>query len=294
MRGKDLLECMEYIDDALIEEALNPTVASYKNRSAAKWAMAVACMMAVGISATVFWSHQNVNVNLKQDSNDIVAQTDIVDNYRNQSDAGRTAETGFAMGIEEDASNSITSVTENNTSEGAKAKSMDDQTAVKSNMESLEIQKETKLADLEMQEDTKTAYKVIHDYYEEKDTSEYCYSAPEKGTVLCYHYLQETINYYATQESTTDTADDMIYAYQVAIDIYGDIETIDGIQYEDLYHSDAGNLLIEQEYRRLIDLGYAVRLSEDFQLTGVFTKTEIDTFSAAPEYGYVFRFENES
>jgi len=23
MRGKDLLECMEYIDDALIEEALN-------------------------------------------------------------------------------------------------------------------------------------------------------------------------------------------------------------------------------------------------------------------------------
>lgn len=294
MRGKDLLECMEYIDDALIEEALNPTVVSYKNRSAAKWAMAVACMMAVGISATVFWSHQNVNVDLKQNSNDIVAQTDIVDNYRNQSDAGRTAETGFAMGIEEDASNSITSVTENNTSEGAKAKSMDDQAAAKSNMESLEMQKETELADLKMQEETKTAYKVIHDYYEEKDTLEYCYPAPEKGTVLCYHYLQETINYYATQESTTDAADDTIYAYQVAIDIYGDIETIDGIQYEDLYHSDAGNLLIEQEYRRLIDLGYAVRLSEDFQLTGVFTKTEIDTFLIAPEYGYVFRFENES
>lgn len=65
-------------------------------------------------------------------------------------------------------------------------------------------------------------------------------------------------------------------------------------KYEDLYHSNVGNLLIEQEYRRLIDLGYAVRLSEDFQLTGIFTKAEIDTFLTSPEYGYVFRFENES
>jgi len=256
MRGKDLLQCMAYIDDALIEEALNPAIVSHKNKSAAKWAMAVACVMAVGISATAFWSHQNVNVDLKQDGNDIAAQTDIVDNYRDQSDTGRTAETGLVMGIEEDASNSITSVTENNISESAKAESMEDQVAAKSNMESLEIQKETKLADLEVQKETKTAYKVIHDYYREKDTSEYCYPAPEKGTVLCYHYLQEAINYYETQESTIDAVDNTIYAYQVVIDIYGDMETIDGIQYEDLYHFDAGNLLIEQEYRRLIDLGY--------------------------------------
>lgn len=114
MRGKDLLQCMECIDDALIEEALNPAIVSHKNKSAAKWAMAVACVMAVGISATAFWSHQNVNVDLKQDGNNIAAQTDIVDNYRDQSDTGRTAETGLVMGIEEDASNSITSVTENN------------------------------------------------------------------------------------------------------------------------------------------------------------------------------------
>lgn len=47
MRGKDLLQCMECIDDALIEEALNPAIVSHKNKSAAKWAMAVACVMAV-------------------------------------------------------------------------------------------------------------------------------------------------------------------------------------------------------------------------------------------------------
>lgn len=294
MRGKDLLECMAYIDDALIEEALNPTIVSRKNKPAAKWVMAAVCVIVVGISATAFWSHQNVNVDLKQDSNDIVAQTDMIDPSKNQGAVGRTAETRLAKEIEEDTSNSIAPAAQYDISKDAKTESMEDQAAAKSNMESLEMQKETKLADLEVQEETKTAYKIVHDYYGEKDASEYCYPTPEKGTVLCYHYLQETINYYATQENTTDVIDNRIYAYQVVIDIYGDVETIDGMQYQDLYYSDAGNLLIEQEYRRLIDLGYTVRLSEDFQLTGVFTKAEIDTFSAASEYGYVFRFENES
>lgn len=295
MRGKDLLECMAYIDDALIEEALNPRIISHKGKPAAKWVMAVACVIVVGISATAFWSHQNVNVDLKQDSNHIVAQTDIIDSSKEQSAVGRrAAETGLAMEMEEDKANSIAPAAQHDISKDARTESMEDQAAAKSNMESLEMQKETKLADLEVQEETKTAYKVVHDYYKEKDTSEYCYPAPEKGTVLCYHYLQETINYYTTQENATDAIDNRIYAYQIVIDIYGDVETVDGMQYQDLYASNAGNLLIEQEYRRLIDLGYMVRLSEDFQLTGVFTKAEIDTFSAASEYGYVFRFENES
>lgn len=54
MRGKDLLECMAYIDDALIEEALNPRIISHKGKPAAKWVMAVACVIVVGISATAF------------------------------------------------------------------------------------------------------------------------------------------------------------------------------------------------------------------------------------------------
>ncbi len=78
------------------------------------------------------------------------------------------------------------------------------------------------------------------------------------------------------------------------IDLYGEISTANDTQYEDLYHTEAGNALIEQEYQRLINLGYAVNLSEDFQLTGIFTKAEIDTFQAAPEFGYIFRFGNES
>lgn len=60
MRGKDLLECMEQIDDALVEEALEPAVFPRRNAKAVKWGMAAACVVVLGISATAFWSHQNM------------------------------------------------------------------------------------------------------------------------------------------------------------------------------------------------------------------------------------------
>ena len=72
------------------------------------------------------------------------------------------------------------------------------------------------------------------------------------------------------------------------VDLYGESEG--AFIHRD---SDNGSEVIEQEYRRLAALGYAVRLSEDFQLTGTFTKVEIETFQASPEYGYTFRFASE-
>ena len=66
MRGKALLECMAYIDDKLIEEALNPPSIPHeknlneknKNNIFKKWRMAAACVLVLGVSATAFWSHQ--------------------------------------------------------------------------------------------------------------------------------------------------------------------------------------------------------------------------------------------
>ncbi len=40
MRGKDLLECMEQIDDALVEEALEPAFFPRINAKAVNWCMA--------------------------------------------------------------------------------------------------------------------------------------------------------------------------------------------------------------------------------------------------------------
>ena len=59
MRGKDLLECMEQIDDVLVEEALEPAAFPRRKITASKWGMAAACAVVLAISATVFWPHQN-------------------------------------------------------------------------------------------------------------------------------------------------------------------------------------------------------------------------------------------
>lgn len=290
MRGKDLLECMEYIDDTLIEEALNPAGSPHNKNSMVKnWSLAAACVIMLCIFATAFWSHQKQQKIEYTEEPDLAVQMDSVSN-----DAGdlslpaeRTSGGTLAQSAATDTDLNPAD-RDNETEKAIEDKALSMQTPVHAE----QYDEAEKGAIVE--EKLKTAYTVLSDYYGEKDDAVYDYPMPEKGALLCYHYLQETINYYTKQGKAADSVDGTIYAFQVVIDLYGDIETAEGIRYEDLYYTEKGHTLIEQEYRRLIDLGYAVRLSEDFQLTGTFTKTEIDTFQAAPEYGYVFRFEGES
>lgn len=290
MRGKDLLECMEYIDDTLIEEALNPAGSPHNKNSMVKnWSLAAACVIMLCIFATAFWSHQKQQKIEYTEEPDLAVQMDSVSN-----DAGdlslpaeRTSGGTLAQSAATDTDLNPAD-RDNETEKAIEDKALSMQTPVHAE----QYDEAEKGAIVE--EKQKTAYTVLSDYYGEKDDAVYDYPMPEKGALLCYHYLQETINYYTKQGKAADAVDGTIYAFQVVIDLYGDIETAEGIRYEDLYYTEKGHTLIEQEYRRLIDLGYAVRLSEDFQLTGTFTKTEIDTFQAAPEYGYVFRFEGES
>lgn len=290
MRGKDLLECMEYIDDTLIEEALNPAGSPHNRNSMVKnWSLAAACVIMLCIFATAFWSHQKQQKIEYTEEPDLAVQMDSVSN-----DAGdlslpaeRTSGGTLAQSAATDTDLNPAD-RDNETEKAIEDKALSMQTPVYAE----QYDEAEKGAIVE--EKLKTAYTVLSDYYGEKDDAVYDYPMPEKGALLCYHYLQETINYYTKQGKAADSVDGTIYAFQVVIDLYGDIETAEGIRYEDLYYTEKGHALIEQEYRRLIDLGYAVRLSEDFQLTGTFTKTEIDTFQAAPEYGYVFRFESET
>ncbi len=290
MRGKDLLECMEYIDDTLIEEALNPAGSPHNKNSMVKnWSLAAACVIMLCIFATAFWSHQKQQKIEYTEEPDLAVQMDSVSN-----DAGdlslpaeRTSGGTLAQSAATDTDLNPAD-RDNETEKAIEDKALSMQTPVYAE----QYDEAEKGAIVE--EKQKTAYTVLSDYYGEKDDAVYDYPMPEKGALLCYHYLQETINYYTKQGKAADAVDGTIYAFQVVIDLYGDIETAEGIRYEDLYYTEKGHTLIEQEYRRLIDLGYAVRLSEDFQLTGTFTKTEIDTFQAAPEYGYVFRFESET
>lgn len=259
--------------------------------------MAAACVLVLGVSATAFWSHQQQKHTPHTDNIEIADQMDSVSKdtgdrpKMHHNDTGMPAESTatdtdlYTAGTEQDKEKSIEDAMEDKAS------------AKQDSVYAEQYDEENGAADdrqFTIEESRKTSYIILRDYYGEKDASVYDYPAPQKGTLLCYHDLQETINYYTKLENSAASVEDTIYAYQVVIDLYGDIETANGTQYKELYYINEGHTMIEQEYRRLIDLGYAVRLSEDFQLTGTFTKTEIDTFPLAPEYGYVFRFESET
>ncbi len=307
MRGKDLLECMEYIDDALIQEALEaPANVLYRNKTKrfGKWGVAAACIAMIGISVSAFWLHQDAQEeysgNAGADTASPIAMDATVAN-----DSGGEGSTTENMPAE----NNMASDTQTDMVAGgqgtAGSDAMADNTDTKQSTEEAsasfkdyaattgELQDQSR--DIVETETERLSYTVVRDYYGEKDNSVYDYPVPGKGDYFCSHYLQETIAYYTAQENALDTADSPVYAYEVVIDLYGDVEKDDdrGIHYEQLNMLDTGSVKIEQEYRRLAELGYAVKLSEDFQLTGTFTKIEFDTFQASPEYGYIFRFANE-
>jgi len=304
MRGKDLLECMEYIDDALVEEALEPTAFPCRNNIIAKWSMAAACVVVLGISATAFWSHQNIREDHTESAGEDMASPAAMNtaaageggNAQNLQESTQ-AETSITKDVQTDGMTVDEGVKSGAATAGKTDTAMQDADSGKDSATAVTELRDGLLTKEAAEEEVKKfSYTVISGYYGEKDDLVYDYPVPKKGEFFCYHYLQETMEYYAEQEKAVQTADSPIYAYDVVIDLYGDIEIEGGkdVEYGDLSeYISTGSEMIEQEYRRLIELGYAVRLSEDFQLTGTFTKVELDTFQALPEYGYTFRFADE-
>lgn len=324
MRGKDLLECIEQIDDALVEEAMDPAAVPCRDRTResknifVKWGMAAACVIVIGVSATAFWSHQDIKEGQSGGVGDTAAPIAMTGS-NNSTDspsegsltAGAVAENAQADAaadsdmdsFDNSASSELcalpTAEEASRSDSGNDSVSRDSTADAASGAESTDVKDQGIVEELKLEKETaKLAYTIISDYYDEKEDSVYDYPVPGKGEFFCYHYLKETMEYYAEQEKEAGTADCPMYAYDVVIDIYGDIDKggSEGTHYDCLSmqnNSIAGSDMIEQEYRRLSELGYAVRLSEDFQLTGTFTKEELDTFQASPEYGYTFRFANE-
>lgn len=288
MRGKDLLECMEHIDDALIEEALHPVIAPRQHIRTARWGAVASCLFVAGISAAAFWSYWNIREEDSGGINNEVAMSMTAEYSTDVSAEGA----GSINEKNQPAEASVGSAQPDGMEDKAESERKD---AVMDDLASGDTATEKTESDNAGVEDMKSAtqealkinYTEIHDY----SAAGSAYSddvVPEKGTVLYYQRLQKAIEYYSAQEK--DATD---YAYAVVIELFGDIGTDTVSHYVHLNQTDDGNELVEQEYRRLIELGYSVRLSEDFLLMGTFTKEEFDTFDACPEYGYVFRFEND-
>lgn len=283
---------MEYIDDALVEEALQPAAFPHRNRVMAKWGMMAACAAVIGISVTAFWFHQNIKeVHIENQVEGTAAADDSgsTDDAKDQTTAAGAGD-GMAGGV--DSGDSSADSTDSGSMDTFTQGTIEDSAApVEQNAGAEAGRQEGAIESAkegELTEAKQCSYKVISDYYGEKDGSAYDDLVPEQGKSSCSQYLQETMNYYEDRENTDRTTDSPIYAYDVVVDLYGESEG--AFIHRD---SDNGSEVIEQEYRRLAALGYAVRLSEDFQLTGTFTKVEIETFQASPEYGYTFRFASE-
>lgn len=293
---------MEYIDDALVEEALQPAAFPHRNRVVAKWGMMAACAAVIGISVTAFWFHQNIKeVHIENQVEGTAAADDSgsTDDAKDQTTAAGAGD-GMAGGVDSGDSSAGSTDSGDSSADSTDSGSMDTFTQgtiedsaapVEQNAGAEAGRQEGAIESAkegELTEAKQCSYKIISDYYGEKDGSAYDDLVPEQGKSSCSQYLQETMNYYEDRENTDRTTDSPIYAYDVVVDLYGESEG--AFIHRD---SDNGSEVIEQEYRRLAALGYAVRLSEDFQLTGTFTKVEIETFQASPEYGYTFRFASE-
>lgn len=294
MRGTELLEDMEFISDVLIEEAM--IVQSEQKGHGfwhQRWGTMAACITVAAVSAAVFWTHSRADVVKEESKEDISINTS--EDYDVALEAEMASE-DLTGNLSSDERSDIDS--ESNTMKEAQNEdahtniSFDDNTAA-------DLKSHSTQTDNIPEADMIT---IIIDEFPPKQMQQsgkqggaVCYKAPEKGEWFYYIQLQRALEYYDGAQNTMDVINSPVYAYQVIVEVFGD-RTEDESKtavYGILAGSDSGKKLLMEEYQRLLGLGYQVSLSEDYQLTGVFTKEELDNFKASSDYGYTFGFESE-
>ena len=123
--------------------------------------------------------------------------------------------------------------------------------------------------------------------------SEVCYKAPSKGSFMIWLGLEKAIDYYDNANNTIELEYPENYLYLVAIDVFGDVTRNGETVYEELRFSEEGKEKLYQEYERMLEAGVDVSLSEDYALTGLLNREEIEGFAPCADYGYAFRLVTE-
>ena len=123
--------------------------------------------------------------------------------------------------------------------------------------------------------------------------SEVCYKAPSKGSFMIWLGLEKAIDYYDNANNTIELEYPENYLYLVAIDVFGDVTENGETVYEELRFSEEGKGKLYQEYERMLEAGLEVSLSEDYELTGLLNREEIEGFAPCADYGYAFRLVTE-
>lgn len=279
MRGKDLLKCMEYIDDALIQEA-NTCYIQEKTKTfpfyIRKWNAMIACVLCVfiiGITITIIQPWDQFS---KKD-NSTAEQIGL-----------------FSGGLpQEEAKNEFTDKVNDEAPENDMPINMDDGNIENSALpkQSMDATYEKETGDevnIENIQDSlslpsRENYQIIDSYGSKKDKI-ICYGASEKGT---YHYHE-----FLKQEIENHKGENVLYHVVVVVFAdKGDNEESNYyvLNFNDSSNSSAENDLLSQELTRLKEVGYDVE-KVDYNIMGYFTQEELEQFVPDKNYGYLFTF----
>lgn len=303
MKGRQLLDAMAYIDDALIEEAApllekeHPDAAVLEGKRR-KWKRIteLAAVFVVAVVALWVWNRGIISQErtvLEQEQNAGAYDSgDSVSGYalaENAPGIAPIAEQKEDNGVEEAAF-----------SENLDAGGVMISGGIAADTESVREQDtEDGIDDLAQELKGNAIVRIIDEFHL---SSEYCYKLPEKGNCIISIGLKTAIDYYDNEQNTIESEKPDSYLYHVTIDVFGEMDydcdetDCDGVPsaMEELRFSEEGKEKLYQEYERMLSEEFNVSLSEDYQLTGTLSREEIEDFEPYPDYGYVFRLIKES
>lgn len=290
MRGKDLLKCMTYIDDGLIQEASTSYILE-KTKTfpfyIRKWNAMIACVLCVfiiGITVTIIqpWNQysskndsagQNIDFYLEGLSEE-EAESEFTDKANGKPAEDLNKE--VANDVPEEAFKEEASFA------NQELEKLPDDTHKLNDQSSIQSFG-SKEALLERREN----YQIIDSNSGDNDIK-YCYGVSEKGTYNFHALLQTEIENHKGEN----------VLYYVTVIVFGDIKNEnEETSYYALYYNDSSdrtkeNDLLNQEFERLKETGYDVEKGNR-NIKGYFTQQELDKFTPDNNLGYLFTFEND-
>lgn len=296
MKGRQLLDAMAYIDDALIEEAAplpenEFTDAANLAGKRRKWKKITGCAAVFVVAVVALWvwnsgiTSQERTV-LEKEPN--VGTCDLGESGNGYASAENAHGIAPIAEQKEDAVVEDAAFSQNLDAGGAMVSG-----GIAADTESVREQNtEDGIDDLAQESKGNAIVRIINEFHM---PGEFCYKSPEKGNCIICAGLKAAIDYYDNGNNTVELAKPESYLYHVVIDVFGETN-YDGTggAMEELRFLEEGKEKLYQEYERMLLEGLNVSLSEDDQLTGILSREEIEDFEPYPDYGYVFRLINES
>lgn len=296
MKGRQLLDAMAYIDDALIEEAA-PLLEKEHTDAAdlvgirRKWKRITECAAVFAVAVVALWvwksgiaPHERTVLEKEQDA----GAYDLGVSVNGYAFAENAPNEAPIAAQKEDAGVEDAAFSENLVIGGAMVSG-----GIAADTESVREQNtEDGIDDFAQESKGDVFVKIIDEF---QLPAEVCYASPKKGGCVICDGLKAAIDYYDNGNNTVELEKPESYLYHVAIDVFGETGYDGAVgAMDELRFSEEGKEMLYQEYERMLLAGFNVSLSEDHQLTGILSREEIEDFEPYPDYGYVFRLINES